>query len=269
MTDASEATQDSTEGEEGRRQRSTIGFPYMPLAESETLALAIHENAGSGSCTVDQLAAWTSASPKSSSFRMNLAAARLFGVIESEGGDGYRLSALGRQLVDPKTTRKARADAFLNVPLYKALFENYKGGVVPPSPALERDIVRLGVGDKQKERARQVFERSSEHAGYNEHGKNRLIYPAIKSDTVVEDNTGTSNVKGNDAAGAVRTEALALDPLLMALLRKIPSPGESWPADRRLRWFRTFAMNVSQVFDDDESAVELDIKLRVGEKDQA
>ena len=34
----------------------------------------------------------------------------------------------------------------------------------------------------------------------------------------------------------------------------------------RLRWFRTFAMNVSQVYDDDANLVELDIKLRADQK---
>jgi hypothetical protein len=29
-----------------------------------------------------------------------------------------------------------------------------------------------------------------------------------------------------------------------------------------LRWFRTFAMNVSQVYDDDASPVELEIKIK-------
>lgn len=49
----------------------------------------------------------------------------------------------------------------------------------------------------------------------------------------------------------------------MALLRKIPKGGSGqWPADNRLRWFRTFAMNVSQVYDDDQSPVELDIKVK-------
>jgi hypothetical protein len=46
----------------------------------------------------------------------------------------------------------------------------------------------------------------------------------------------------------------------LALLRKIPPKGESWPADKRLRWFKTFAMNVSQVYDEDNEPVELKIE---------
>jgi len=53
----------------------------------------------------------------------------------------------------------------------------------------------------------------------------------------------------------------------MALLRKIPKAGmDAWPADNRLRWFRTFAMNVSQVYDADDDPVELEIKLKADQK---
>ncbi|MGO9359267.1 MAG: hypothetical protein ACLP1D_16645 [Xanthobacteraceae bacterium] len=46
----------------------------------------------------------------------------------------------------------------------------------------------------------------------------------------------------------------------MALLKKIPTSGE-WPASQRLRWFRTFAMNVSQIYDGDDEPVEMKIDL--------
>jgi hypothetical protein len=53
---------------------------------------------------------------------------------------------------------------------------------------------------------------------------------------------------------------MGLDPLLMALLRKIPKGGQgSWPQDARLRWFKTFAMNVSQVYDKDDEPIEFTI----------
>ena len=37
----------------------------------------------------------------------------------------------------------------------------------------------LIVSEKQKDRARQVFERSAEQGGFFEHGKNRLVMPAV------------------------------------------------------------------------------------------
>lgn len=52
---------------------------------------------------------------------------------------------------------------------------------------------------------------------------------------------------------------LDLDPLLLALLRMITPTADGWPRDQRVRWFRTFAMNVSQVYDKPEEAVDLKI----------
>jgi hypothetical protein len=67
--------------------------------------------------------------------------------------------------------------------------------------------------------------------------------------------------KGGSEGIAEDKEILDLDPLLLALLQKIPNRGESWPIEKRLRWFRTFAMNVSQVYDNDDDPVELRVSV--------
>lgn len=51
--------------------------------------------------------------------------------------------------------------------------------MLPPSAAFERDIVGLGVAEKQKDKARQVFERSASQAGFFEAGKSKLVMPAV------------------------------------------------------------------------------------------
>jgi hypothetical protein len=43
-------------------------------------------------------------------------------------------------------------------------------------------------------------------------------------------------------------------------LKKIPPAGD-WPAAQHVRWFRTFAMNVSQIYDEDDKPVEIKIDL--------
>lgn len=243
------------------RQRSTIGFPYVTMPDVEKLAQAIHSHVGNGSCEDGQLAAWSSQSAKSSTFRMQIAAARLFGIIETEG-DGYRLTALGRQIMDPASARSAKVEAFLNVPLFKALYESHKDGVLPPPAALEREIADLGVSLKQKDRARQVFERSAENAGFFESGKNRLVKPAVTGKTNIPDPPqSTIKTRGN---GGGDGNSPNLDPLLTALLWKIPPTGEAWDAEKRLRWFKTFAMNVSQIYDNEGDPVEFDIRLAKG-----
>lgn len=244
------------QGEDGKRQRSTIGFPYTDYDNAAAVAVAVHGNVGHGQCSMGQLAAWMGQSAKSSGFRTQIAAARLFGLIESEDQESLRLTTLGRRVVDPAQARAAKAEAFLRVPLFKALYDLHKDGVTPPSAALEREIVELGVGDKQKARARQVFEGSAQQAGFREAAPNRLVMPAVVvKPAVAEDKSKSGNGNGPTDGD------LHLDPLLMALLRKIPQSGTSWPAENRLRWFRTFAMNVSQVYDDDSKPVELEISV--------
>ena len=76
------------------RQRSTIGFPYMDLESAVKLANAIHDHAGHGDCDDDQLAAWSGQSAKSSTFRVQVYAARTFGILEIEN-DRHKLTELG------------------------------------------------------------------------------------------------------------------------------------------------------------------------------
>jgi hypothetical protein len=237
------------EGDEGR-QRSTISFPYEDLSSAFEIAQAIHTNVGMGDCEDEQIAAWTKQSHKSSGFRLQMAAARLFGLIESTAGR-HRLGELGRMIVDPQRTREARVRAFLNCPLYSAVFEKYKGGVLPPTAAFERDIQLLGVSEKMKDRARRGLEKSAEFAGFFEQGKDRLVRPGIAireegesarkadSDEVAHDENLNRN--GGGGGGGRR-----LHPFIQGLLDtipEIPNPTEKpeWPVVDRVKWLQTAA----------------------------
>lgn len=269
----SDGIEDDSGDEAKSRQRSTIAFPYTDYEGAAEVATAIHGNVGHGNCSLPQLAAWMGSTVKSSSFRTLISASRLFGLIESDSADTYRLTDLGTRIADPSQAKAAQAEAFLRVPLFAALFEKYKTGITPPTAALEREIAGLGVSEKQKARARQVFESSAQQTGFRAHGANRLVMPAV----VVQ--PGGAGTNGNGAGGGGGESAggsgnggtggggngganvaLDLDPLLIALLQKIPTQGQKWPKERRIRWFKTFAMNVSEVYDDGEEApVEISI----------
>jgi len=240
-----DATKAKPEEEEGR-QRSTISFPYEDLSSAVEMAQAIHNNVGLGDCEDDQLASWTNQSPKSSGYRTQLSAARMFGVIESTSGR-HRLSELGRVVVDPQRTRDGRVRAFMNVPLYSTVFEKYRGGVLPPTAAFERDIQMLGVAEKMKDRARRVLERSAEQAGFFEQGRNRLVRPgvAVRDDAPVApppdiqigDASQDGNKKGGGGGGGFGDH----DPLIIGLFQKLPAPEEEWPSAARLKWLQTAA----------------------------
>lgn len=218
-----------------KRERSSIAFPYSHLDNAVEMAKAIHDNVGHGSCDDDQLAAWLHLSPKSSGFRVQLSAARMFGVIETSSDYKHSLSALGRSIIDPKQARASRAEALLNVPLYAAIYNKYKGTVLPPVAALERDMVGLGVAEKQKERARQIFNSSAEQAGYFESGRERLVRPGVVS-------APAANGKPADGGGGGGGNGAGPDdPLIKALIQKLPSKGP-WTAEERMAWLQLMIM---------------------------
>jgi hypothetical protein len=216
------------------RQRSTISFPYVDQNSAVELVQAIHGNVGLGECDDAQLAAWTNQSIKSSTFRIQLSGARLFGLMATDGSGKHRLTDLGRMIVDPNQAREARARSFLTVPLFKAVFDNYKGGVLPPAAALARDMVGLGVAEKTKDRARQVFERSAEQAGFFAHGKNRLVMPAVAvtEELPPADEEEVDRQNGGGGGGGKG----GVDPIIQGLLARLPKSGDVWPEAERKLW---------------------------------
>ncbi len=161
--------------ESGKYLRSTIAFPYSGLKDAEQIARALHDSWGGGA-SPDQLAASLDASPRSGSFRVKLATARTFRVVAISRGN-VALTDLGRKLIDPQTRAGARVEAFLAVPLFAALVNDYKGTMLPPDEGLEQKIHDLGVSVKQTAKARQAFQRSAELAGFFKMGKDRLVQP--------------------------------------------------------------------------------------------
>jgi hypothetical protein len=235
------------QGVASKRERSSVEFPYMGLDEAMQVASAIHRTTGSGWCTVDQLAAELDLSMASSGFRVRLGTTKMFGLIESERGSGaYRLTDLGHRIVDPSQARAAKAQAFLNVPLYGKLVELHRGKTLPPAAALERMMAEIGVAQKQTDRARQTFERSAQTAGFFEYGRDKLVAPAVG-----DGDSGVIRSAVGTAAGASSAVAQAVslvkapdvsDPLMAALIQKLPAPSTTWGAVERKTWLELMAM---------------------------
>ena len=259
VTNVADAAKDKDEDNEGR-QRSSIGFPYSDLGSAIDIAQAIHNNVGLGDCEDDQLASWTSQSPKSSGYRTQVTAARMFGLTESSGGR-YRLTELGRMVVDPQRAREGRVRAFLNVPLFIAVFEKYKGGVLPPTAAFERDLEVLGVAPKMKDRARRVLERSAEQAGFFEQGRNRLVRPGV---AVREDQPSagpaepsnapeTENRFAGSGGGGGNGSGPEVDPIIRGLLARLPKSGDVWPEQERKLWLQLLEGSFKLIYKDGTS----------------
>ncbi|MBZ9754032.1 winged helix-turn-helix domain-containing protein [Mesorhizobium sp. ESP6-5] len=249
-TDAATAMVDENGGA-GERERSTIGFPYMNLADAMEMAKALHENVGVGECSEDQLAAWMNLSPRSSGFRVRTATTKMFGLLESPSPGQFTLSPLGRAAVDPTRSAKAKVEAFLSVPLYRLVYDNYKGGVVPPPAAVERDIKSWGVAAKQTARARQALERSAEEAGFFANGRNRLVIPAVAN------YKGAEVVVGDLVPVKPLGEMVALppdvDPIIRGLIARLPPSGSIWPSNERELWLNILKSSFQLVYKDSES----------------
>jgi hypothetical protein len=174
-----------------------------------------------------------------------------------------------RAVADPDQAKQARARAFLAVPLFKAVYEKYRGTILPPAAALERDMVGLGVSEKQKDRARQVLERSAEQAGFFENGKTKLVMPALAQGSggaVREANrdSGSASADGKGTGGNSGSGAGAgggggqNDPLIKALIQKLPGGG-NWPVDDRINWLKMLVMGFQVAYGDGE---EIEIKKK-------
>ena len=230
------------------RERSTISFPYGDLKDAIEVAEAIRVNAGM-SCETDQLAAFMNQAITSGAFRLKVATARIFGLIETSRGS-VALTENGLRILDKTTERKSKVDAFLQVPLYRAIYDKYKGHTLPPSAALERELGKLGVSQKQTGKARQALERSADQAGFSAHGKDKLVAPvygqaAVRETAEAVDGAeaklsevprrSVGNGGGNDGG---------YPPFIQGLLSKLPrSEGEKWAIADRAKWLQT-ACNV-------------------------
>ena len=244
------------------RKKTKISFVYADLESAIALATALLTNAGM-TCTTAQLASWMNKSAEGGTFRGILGAARTFGLVETQHGGQVSLTQLGQNVLNAATSKDAICTSFLDVELHSAIYKNFEGQTLPPPAAIERHIEGLGVPPKQKMRARQTFTKSAHFAGFIDSESGRFIRPASSASPTPEPLAETHN--GKKCGGGDDGGEFVLDPLLMALLRKIPPVAEEWPAGARARWFRTFAMNVSQIYDTGDEVIDLVIKIEAGD----
>lgn len=217
------------------RERSRIGFPYTDLDEAVALADALYRNAGASSAEIHQLAAWMNQTQTSGAFRTKLSAARMFDLIQVEQGR-YSLTETGRKAIDPDTAPGAKVTAFLSVPLFRAIFEKYKGTQLPAPVGLEREMGEMGVAQKQKERARQVFAKSARSAGFFAQGPHRLVLPSFNVSAPPTPDTLGPKESDYFRSGGGSGGQPPKHPVIEGLILMLPEPGTVWPASQREEW---------------------------------
>ena len=228
----------NTSDELQTRERTQIDFPYSDMGTAEEVTAMLLEKGG-GAAEPPQLAAWLNMTAKGGTFRSRVSAARMFGFVTTSRGS-IEITALGRRVVDDASAAVARAEAFLNVPLFEAMFKKHNGFALPPAAAIERQMVELGVPKKQNERARRVFQKSADRAQFIDQNSERFIKPSISA-PLPRDNAPPppppppGGGSGGDDSG--------YHPFIQGLLDELPEAGAyaNWSTADQAEWLRTAA----------------------------
>lgn len=237
----------------GPRPRGVSGIasPYFDHDTSLKVADVLH-NVGGGRCAPDFLAVKLGyTSIRSGTFLTRVAAARAFGYITTENGNftvtERALHALSPVL--PEDRINAKADAFMAIPLFARLYEDYKGRTIPPEIGLKNLFLNNYkiLADRVPVAVR-VFMNSAEQCGYFQAGRDRLIRPvaaAARPDPMA--NLPPAKVAASTAelhaqmgvgerrqGGGGGGDGGGIHSALVGLLRELPKPGASWtPEDQQ------------------------------------
>ncbi|MBV9858630.1 MAG: hypothetical protein JO038_00780 [Alphaproteobacteria bacterium] len=236
-----------------KRALSNIEFPYADLDTAIEIANAVASIGGDG-CELEQLAGLWRVSPTGGGFRAKYAPARIFALISIERGR-VMLTPLGRRIIDRTQEAAARLDAFLAVPLYRSIYEKYRGFQLPGKDALENDIVNLGVAGTQKSKARQTFMRSARQGGLFWAGEDRLIRPNVNAappptapETLEQRAADVPPPAPEPRRGGGSGNGGSYDPLIQGLLNRLPEPGTVWAVEGRAAWLRAAATNFTLMY---------------------
>ena len=231
--------------ERSGREVSTIAFPYVDLDEAIKVADAIFRKGGVP-LERDQISAELNTAGGTLSNK--LSAAKQFGLIDSQQGR-WSLTPLGYEILDAGRTSGARAEAFLNVELYRRAYDEYRGKLLPSPAGLEHAFTTFGVAVKQKQKARQTFERSARAAGYFPAGReDRLVAPVVAPTNSREPEAAEQEVgpaPGSPTAWQRQPVAPGMHPFVEGLLSELPEARSEWSMEDRAKWLQAAA----QIFD--------------------
>lgn len=259
---------------EGTSARSGIASPYFDLGASIGVADAVYRQGG-GTCSPEQLAAWLGyKSTSSGTYMTRLAAAnKHFGTVEVNG-DRITITERAKKIltpVMPDDAIGAKVEAFLAVPLFFKVYEQFKGSQLPPEIGLKNLFLNTyQILPDRVAQAVRVFLNSAEQAGFfsaTSGDRSRLIKPSIAiagaSGTaqphVVESVSGksseppqlsptherTKSSGGSDGTGGVHSA-------IIGLLRDLPAPGTDWPKKQKARFLRALQATLDHVYPSDD-----------------
>ena len=258
---SSDGQRKTTNGQSAGRGRSTIAFPYLHLEGCIEIAQAVHA-VGGHSCEWNQVAAQAKQSPQGGAFRQKMLSARVFGLLGYKG-QHVELTPIGQRSLDPQTTKSARVQAFLNVPLFRRMYEQLEGQLLPPPTAIERQMESAGVAPKQTEKARQVFLRSARDAGFFEINPDRFVKPSTGNQPEQSGDTGVGEKQtAEHRTGGGESEGRLHHPLIEALLAQMPPPGTKWEQARCVMWLQAILLSLGMIYENFEELRDIEISVR-------
>ncbi len=163
---------------------SEVRFPVYSLLDSLEVARAIHEKGG-GLASNEQLAAFLRyRGSNNGSYLARVAAARMFDFVAGEGSR-LTITARAQTILMPvykEQAEQALIDAFMGVPLYRAVYEEYLGKDLPGEFGMSNALrTRFGVAPSRVDPALRALMESADQAGLfrTKGSRTQLIIPTV------------------------------------------------------------------------------------------
>ena len=243
--------------------RAKLSYPYFNMISSLAVARAVHEKGG-GSCTPDQLAAFLSyKSVKSGTYQTRTSAARQFGFIQS-GNSKIAVTDRAQKILNPvmpEDAALAKVDAFLEVGLFNAIYEQFQGSTLPHKVGLKNLFTQsYGLSKDRSGPAIRVFLESAEQAGFFETtgDQSRLIKPSTRPSTEEpkprkspeQDHDGGS--RKPPSTGGRGGGPPGVHTAIVGLLRELPAPGTTWKKSKKDAFKAAFAATLDFIYPTDD-----------------
>jgi len=241
------------------KQLSGIGYPYFDFNDSLTVAELIHTQGG-GACDIDQLAAWLDyKSTGSGTFASRLASARYFGLIGNTQGGRVAITERARAILTPimpDDAVRGRADAFLAVPLYKQVFDQYRGNTLPPDVGLSNLFQQqFKILPERVQQAVRVFKDSATQTGFFQSARDRLIRPSatavstpVNAEQPIDAKREETQTERRRVSSGGGDDGSGVNPSILGLLRKLPQPGDNWTKADQQAFLEAFTAVVKFIY---------------------
>lgn len=165
---------------------SGLRFPIYNLLSSIEVVKKIHEKGG-GSAAGDQLASFLGyGSTNNGAYLSRIGAARVFQLIE-KSGNAFVLTSLAKRLVSPvfpEDEKEAKIEAFLAVPLFNKVYDEFRGQQLPAEAGLKNALIRFGVVPSRVDFAYRALVESADTAGFfdaRNGARSHLVKPTISN----------------------------------------------------------------------------------------